>query len=132
MLKSDVISPKVQRWLRFIVGGGINTGFTYLVYICINNFTSYQVAYLFAYILGIVFSYWFNARFVFKTPLSWRGLLSYPLVYVLQYLMSAVLLGILVDFFGTNESIAPLLITVLMIPVTYLMSKIVLQWKSNN
>lgn len=132
MLKLDAISPKVQRWLRFIIGGGINTGFTYLVYICINKFTSYQIAYLFAYILGVIFSYWFNARFVFKTPLSWRGLLSYPLVYVLQYLMSAVLLGILIDFFETNESIAPLLITALMIPFTYLMSKIVLQWKSKN
>lgn len=126
MLKSDVISPKIQRWLRFIIGGGINTGFTYLVYICMNKFASYQVAYLFAYILGIVFSYWFNARFVFHVPLSWKGLLSYPLVYLVQYLISALLLASAVEYLGINKYIAPLAITLITLPLTYCMSKLLL------
>ena len=117
---------RAQRWLRFIVGGGINTGFTYLVYLGINAFLNYQVAYLIAYAAGVVFSYWFNARVVFRVPLSWKGLFSYPVVYVLQYFCSAFLLGGLVEFFRLSESVAPLVVAGMMVPLTYLMSKFVL------
>jgi putative flippase GtrA len=40
----------------------------------------YQAAYLVAYVIGIVFSYVFNARFVFRDPLSWRAAMTYPSV----------------------------------------------------
>lgn len=117
---------RAQRWLRFIVGGGINTGFTYLVYLGMNAFLNYQVAYLIAYAAGVVFSYWFNARVVFCVPLSWRGLFSYPIVYLVQYVFSAFLLGGFIEFFNMREMVAPLVVAVAMIPFTYLMSKFVL------
>lgn len=120
------VSPRVQRWLRFIVGGGINTGFTYLVYLGINVFLPYHSAYLIAYAVGVVFSYWFNARVVFRVPLSWKGLATYPVVYVVQYLVSALCLGGLVEFFRISELIAPLIVIAVMIPITYLMNKFVL------
>jgi len=119
--------PGAQRWLRFIVGGGINTGFTYLVYLGMNVFLSYQVAYFVAYAIGVVFSYWFNARVVFCVPLSWRGLFSYPIVYLVQYVFSAFLLGGLIRFFNMREEVAPLVVAVAMIPFTYSMSKLVLR-----
>lgn len=119
-------STRIQRWLRFIIGGGINTGFTYLVYLSINTFINYQLAYLVAYATGIVFSYCFNALVVFRVPLSWAVLFSYPVVYVLQYMFSALLLGGLIEYFGIEESVAPLFVVVLSIPFTYFMSKCVL------
>ena len=115
-----------RRWLRFLVGGGINTAFTYGVYLLLNQFLGYQAAYLLAYAAGIVFSYWFNAAVVFRIPLSWKGLAAYPLVYIIQYGVSASLLGGLVGFFKVNENFAPLIITAIMVPVTYLMSKLIL------
>lgn len=123
------VSPRAQRWLRFIVGGGINTGFTYLVYLGINVFLPYHAAYLIAYAVGVVFSYWFNARVVFRVPLSWKGLATYPVVYVVQYLVAALCLGGLVEFFQISELIAPLVVVVAMIPLTYLMSKFLLGGK---
>lgn len=115
-----------MRWLRFIIGGGINTGITYLVYLGFNAVLPYQFAYLIAFTLGVFFSYWFNARLVFGVPLSWNGLFSYPIVYVIQYLVSAFFLGGLVEFFRISESIAPIVVAVALTPVTYLMSKFVL------
>lgn len=126
-LDGIMIGLKVQRWLRFIIGGGINTGFTYIVYLVLNKFLAYQVAYLIAYGLGIVFAYWFNSIVVFRVPLSWSKLLSYPMVYVIQYLVSAFLLGGIVEFFRVSEVIAPLVVVVAMIPVSYFMSKFVLK-----
>lgn len=124
-----MIGKEAQRWLRFVVGGGINTGFTYLVYLGLHVFLMYQFAYLFAYAAGVLFSYWFNASVVFRAPLSWKGFFSYPIVYVVQYLVSAFFLGGLVEFSRISESIAPLVVAVAMIPVTYLMSKFVLGGK---
>ncbi|MEY2252031.1 GtrA family protein [Comamonas sediminis] len=120
------LTPQVKRWLRFVVGGGMNTGFSYLIYLLGGLIFSYQVAYFIAYVSGIIFSYWFNARFVFHIPLSWKGLLSYPLVYLVQYLISALLLGSAVEYLGINKYIAPLAITLITLPLTYCMSKLLL------
>lgn len=120
------LSQKIKRWSRFIVGGAVNTGFTYGIYLGLNTLMAYQLAYFIAYATGILFSYWFNAVAVFKTPLSWRTFCAYPLVYAAQYAASAILLGVLVDLNGVNESIAPLVVTVGMIPLTYSLSKLIL------
>ncbi len=128
------IKSRVRRWLRFLLGGGINTAFTEGIYFVLNLTMNYQLAYLLAYALGVVFAYWFNAVLVFKVPLSWKGFFAYPLVYVLQYGSSALLLGVLVEFVNMNEKLAPLLIAVCMMPLTYTISRMVLNWsnKSNS
>ena len=59
-------------------------------------------------------------------PLSSKGFAAYPVVYVVQYLVSALCLGGLVEFLQISELIAPLVVAVAMIPLTYLMSKLVL------
>ena len=124
------IKQRARRWLRFLLGGGINTAFTYGIYFALNLTMNYQLAYLLAYALGVVFAYWFNAVFVFKVPLSWKGFFAYPLVYVLQYGSSALLLGVLVEFANMNEKFAPLLIAVCMLPFTYMLSRYVLSWSN--
>lgn len=119
-----------RRWLRFLLGGGINTAFTYGVYIALNLVMGYQSAYLIAYSMGVVFAYWFNAVLVFRVPLSWKGFFSYPLVYVIQYGASALLLGALVEVGSVSETLAPLVVTVGMVPLTYVLSKRVLRASS--
>jgi len=119
---------RVKRWLRFLLGGGVNTAFTYAVYLALNLVFVYQLAYFVAYTLGVVFAYWFNAVVVFRVPLSWKGFFSYPVVYIVQYAASAFLLGGLVELAGIMESLAPLVVAIAMVPVTYLMSKSVLGW----
>lgn len=122
---------RTKRWLRFLLGGVVNTAFSYAVYLALNTILAYQVAYFIAYALGVVFSYWFNAIVVFRVSLSWKGLLSYPVVYVVQYVVSAFLLGGLVEFAGIVESLAPLVVAIVMVPVTYVMSKFVLERTSH-
>ena len=121
------VKPRAQRWLRFLLGGGINTAFTYGVYLALNLVMGYQWAYLLAYALGVVFAYWFNAVLVFKVPLSWKSFFSYPLVYIIQYGVSALLLGALVEIGPVNETLAPLVVAVGMVPLTYVLSKLVLR-----
>ena len=126
----DGFKPRAHRWLRFLLGGGLNTGVTYGIYLALNLVMAYQVAYFIAYVFGVAFAYWFNAVLVFRVSLSWKGLFSYPLVYLVQYVVSALLLGILVEFAHLSEQLAPLLVVICLIPVTYILSKSVLDWSA--
>lgn len=121
----------VRRRLRFVVGGGANTLATYLVYIALSSAMSYQLAYLLAYGMGVAFAYWLNAVWVFRVPLSWRGLFAYPLVYVIQYGASAVFLGALVEVARVDKKLAPLIVAACMVPLTYVASRAVLSWSRN-
>lgn len=121
-----MISSRYQRWLRFILGGLANTGFTYLFYLLLNFFLFYQFAYFLAYISGIVFSYYLNTKFVFRVQTSWRAFFSFPLVYVAQYGLSAIFLLGIVEYLDVSEVLAPLLVAGLLIPFTYLFSKVIL------
>lgn len=119
--------PNWQRWLRFLCGGAANTLLTYLLYLGLIQVMSYHAAYLCAYVAGIVFAYWVNARFVFKVPLSWKGLFQYPVIYMVQYVLAAALLEASVRFAGIAPAYAPLLVTAALFPLTYLMNKVVLK-----
>lgn len=114
------------------MGGGINTAFTFGAYLALITVMSYQWAYLLAYILGIAFSYWFNAILVFQVALSWKGFFAYPLVYLIQYVLSALLLGALVEIAGVNDTWAPLLVAACMVPLTYAISRSVLAWSNRS
>jgi putative flippase GtrA len=119
-------SERTRRYARFLVGGGLNTAVTYAAYLLLHTFLSYQVAYFLTYLLAILFTYAYNSRFVFKTPMSWKGLSAYPLVHCVQYVLSAVLLWALVDVLGMSAIYAPLIVAAGMVPVTYLLNKLVL------
>lgn len=121
-----------MRWGRFLMGGAVNTAFTYAIYLVLNLVLEYQIAYFIAYALGVMFSYCFNALVVFKVKMTWKGFCAYPLVYVIQYALSATGLAVLVDVFGISKEIAPLMIIVMMIPLTYILSKLVIVRKERN
>lgn len=121
------INPRV---IRFIIGGSLNTGFTYLMYLLFSLWLSYQWSYLIAYVLGVLLAYWFNASIVFKHHLSLKGLATYPLVYVVQYAISAIFLHVIVEKYSVPISIAPIAVIAATLPLTYFLNKLVLEWTS--
>ncbi len=118
--------PHAKRWATFLLGGLVNTGFSYAVYLLLNLYLSYQVAYFLAYVAGVVFSYVVNSLLVFGVPLTWQRFLAFPLVYVVQYVSGALMLSLLVEMLGISKTWAPLVVTVALLPLTYLLSKLLL------
>jgi len=108
---------------RFVIAGGINTVFSYAVYLLLLSIASYVTAYSISFVVGIVSGYALNTLLVFKQPWSLKKLFQYPLVYLAQYLVGIVLLSILVDYLNINEKLAPLIIVVLLLPLTFVLSK---------
>lgn len=112
---------------RFLIFGGINTGFSYSLYFLLNLVFHYQMAYGLAYAAGVIFSYWLNSRWVFRTAMRWKTFFAFPLVYVFQYSFGAALLYILVEMFDMSEWWSPLVVIALSVPVTFLASRFILK-----
>lgn len=111
---------------RFLVMGVLNTIATFGIYVVLKTVLDYQIAYLLAYVSGIVFAYFMNALFVFKKRVSLRTFIRFPFVYVVQYIAGALLLELFVHVLGLSVTFAPLFVIILTLPVTFLLSRFVL------
>jgi len=116
--------------LLWVVGGGLNTILTYALYLLLKLFIPFRLAYSITYIIGIVFAYFFNSLIVFKRPLTVRKFFQFPLVYLVQYLLSMGLLEIFVKWFNLDTNVSPILVLIIVTPITYLLSKFILQDRS--
>ena len=105
--------------LRFVFWGGVNALAGYSIYAVLILFVPYLISYTIAYVLGIPISYFFNSKFVFGQELRWSKALKYPLVYVVHYLFGTVSLYFFVQVLGINKLVAPALVVLLTVPVTY-------------
>lgn len=117
---------RAREFGRFIVVGGINTVVTYIVYVALVAVLRYPVAYSVTYVLGIVLSYYLNARFVFRRKLRATVALQYPIVYLLQYLLGLVLLYALVEIGHFSKLIAPIFALFITVPITYAASRCII------
>ena len=108
---------------RFVIGGALNTTVTYVIYLFLHAFIGYQWAFLAAYLLGIALSYLFNALIVFRAKPNLTSAMTFPLIYVVQYSASGGLLALLVERMRIDERIAPLLVAVAVMPLTYLLMR---------
>ena len=116
-----------SEFFKFIFFGGVNTALSYTIYVILIWFLVYPVAYTLAYILGIFISYYLNSRFVFKREVRLVKAFQYPLVYLVQYLLGVSLLCVLIEIFSLNKFIAPALVIVFTIPVTFSLSRFIIK-----
>jgi putative flippase GtrA len=116
-----------REFVRFIICGAVNTAASYVIYLALLVFVSYLFAYTISYILGIFTSYYLSARFAFRQKLRLSTALQYPAVYLFQYLFGVGLLYILVDWLGVGKRMAPVIVVLLAVPLTFLMSRFVIK-----
>ena len=111
--------------ILFLFGGLLNTVLTYAIYLLLNYWTDYRFSYFISYLIGIIFAFYYNSKYVFNSPFSWKFLFQYPLIYIIQYIASALMLTILVDSIAIGKSIAPLIVITAMVPVSYILNKLI-------
>lgn len=126
-LSNDLMRNILQKEIiRYLIVGGLNTVVTYVLYLLILNVSNITIAYTTSYILGILISYFLNVIFVFKTKVSIKKFFQFPLVYVVQYFLNTFFLIILVKNLNVNEKLAPLIILIISIPITFILTKVIL------
>lgn len=118
-----------KEFLKFIVSGALNTLATYIIYLLLLNFISYSISYTVSYISGIFLSYYLNSLFVFKEKLSLKKFLKYPIVYIVQYIINLFMVFLFVEKMGFSARFVPLVVILITLPITYLLSKIIIKEK---
>lgn len=111
---------------RFLLSGGINTAATFALYWLLLFWLSYPTAYATSFVAGIVLSYVLNTRFVFRTDFQLRKAILFPLVYLAAYFAGAVTLDFSVQQLGLPVSLAPLASICVTIPLTFVLTRLVL------
>ena len=118
----DMMKSKI---FIFAIMGALSTSIMFVLYVALNYIFKYQISYLISYVITVLVSYILNTRYVFKVKMSWKTFLQFPFVYVVQYILSAIGLEILVRL-GFSVTLSPLIIIVLLLPVTFALSRLIM------
>ncbi len=114
-----------HEFIRFVISGGVNTLLTYGLYVALLLVMPYQAAYALSYVAGIALAYALNTRFVFQEKAQLKTAAQYPLVYLVQYVTSALFLYVLVDLLRLNESLSYFAVIAATVPITYWLSRVI-------
>jgi len=115
-----------NEFIKFLSAGVINTVASYLVYISLVLFLSYQVSYAMAFVFGIVLSFVLNTKYVFEVDQTIKKFVLFPLVYFAQYILGAIMMDFLIELIGIDKFFAPLVVVIVLFPVSYILSKLIL------
>lgn len=114
------------RIARFGVVGIVNTAVYYGAYLLLRLVLPYLVAHLLAWAVSVVVSFLLNSAYTFRVAPTWRRLAVYPLSSLPNLVMTSVGIVALVEWVGVDERWAPLVAGVLAVPVTYLVTSLLL------
>ena len=114
--------------IRFLLAGGFNTALTLALYwLLLLLGARYLFAYTLSFVLGIFTSYVLNTYLVFRAPWSWRKLALFPSVHLVNYLIGATIVWLWVSGLGLNAEVAPIVATLIIIPASFLMTRLLIK-----
>jgi len=115
-----------EQIIRFFWIGLANSALTYLIYLALILFIDYRLSYALSYISGIMFSVYFNGRFVFRADISIKTVMIYSLFYSTSFGIGLFLLTLFVNITHISEAIAPLFVLVITVPINFFGARLVL------
>lgn len=122
-LKKFIRQAVNKQTISFAIAGLLSTVIMFGLYVLLYKLINFQYAYFIAYSISVIALYFMNSA-VFKKQISLQTSLEFPLIYLLQYVLSAAFLQLLV-WLGISTTYAPLLIILLLLPLTFLLNRIV-------
>jgi putative flippase GtrA len=113
--------------LKFLLTGTLNTLFTYLIYIFLLNISfHYQFAFIISWLLGLIFTFYLNIKFVFVYLYKGKKkkmFIKFFILSLIQLVFSLLLLDFLIQNLDFNKKVAPLIILFLFYIFKFLVSK---------
>lgn len=110
-------SGVLNRFIRFVLVGVLNTAFGYGVYaVFVLLGAAPQVALLMQFVIGAVWNYFTHARLVFDTT-GYRRMPAYLACYAGLYLLNAALLGLMLA-----QGVGPLVAQAIILPLIVVLS----------
>lgn len=129
---TDMFILTAQFW-RFVIVGFINTLNYYILYLLFYNLMHlhYMASHIISFLISMIGSFYLNSYFTYRTKPTLKKFLQFPLTYVVNIGVSTSAMYILVDILGFDENLSPLAASVVAIPFTFIISKIILTKESS-
>lgn len=116
---------------RFILTGGFNTFNYYLMYLILLEFAKipYIYAHMSAFIYSAFVSFFLTTMYTFEERPTLHRLVVFPITFLPNFLISTFGAVILVQNHILSETYASLIVMFLAIPITFIVSKIIITGK---
>lgn len=118
-----------ENFIKFVIIGFINAFIYNLYYLDFLKITNYLLSSILAYIISMTASYLMNSVYNFKTKLSIKNYLLFPLSGIPNIICQTLGLTILVEVINIKQNIAGFLCSIIAIPFSYIIMKVILKKK---
>ncbi|MER5642614.1 GtrA family protein [Kitasatospora sp. NPDC002227] len=122
--------PQFWQLVRFGLVGLVNTANSFVLFAIFDHLMPYFAAFTLSFLLAMVGSFFLNCRFTYRTPPTWKKFALFPIPNITNYLVQSGGMVALVQWWHFNHILALLLVSVVAIPVTFVLSKLVLTDRS--
>ncbi|GAA5074136.1 GtrA family protein [Streptomyces sp. SID10815] len=125
-MTTTLARPVARQILTFAVVGVVNTLTYYLLYLLFLTRLPYLAAHVLAFAISMVGSFFLNARFTYRIRPTWRKFLLFPLTNATNFVITTVGVYVIVDVLHAGSRFAPLLASAAAIPVTFVVSRMIM------
>lgn len=114
-----------NKFIRFLIAGGINTGFSYVCFAILVFITkNKEIAVTLNLFVAVFFNYNMSARFVFRDKhTDAKQILKFYLVYFITYPLNLLHLYVTVDIWGWNVYLSQLATLLYMPLISFLLQR---------
>jgi putative flippase GtrA len=123
------VRPMARQILVFSLVGVVNTGTYYGSYLLLLPRLPYLAAHVLGSLISMTGSFFLNAWFTYRIKPTWRKFLLFPLTNATNFTVTTVGLYVIVDVLHSGSRFAPLLASAAAIPVTFVVSRMIMQPK---
>ena len=123
-----VINNKLIEFLRFTIVGIAATAIHYGLYYVLQKYINVNVAYTIGYIISFIFNFYLTSYFTFKVKPSFGKLFGMGGAHIVNFLLHMVLLNLFL-YIGIRQTLAPIPVFAIVIPVNFLLVRFVFKLK---
>ena len=116
--------------IRFGMVGVFATLLHYGIYWVLNHYMNANVAYTIGYLLSFVCNFYLTSYFTFKSKASVKRGIGFIGAHVNNYLLQMILLNLFL-YLGVNETLAPIPVYLIAVPVNFILVRWVFKHHNN-
>jgi putative flippase GtrA len=113
-------------WVRFASVGLVNTASYYVGFRLFHAVMPYLVAHVLAFGICIVVSFFLNCRFTFRVKPTWQRFVRFPLSTLTTFTVMTIGVSVLVEQVGTDPNVAALVSSLVAVPASFVISRVLL------
>ncbi|MCU0754648.1 MAG: GtrA family protein [Xanthomonadales bacterium] len=122
-MNSEAVGGETRVFIRYLMVGGLNTAFSYLLYLGLLMVLPQWFAYVLAYAAGVGTQYFLLSRIAFRREGSASHLLTYPILHLWIAAFGSTMLILAAQLFGWSAALSGLFAILCQVPVGFLLTR---------